>query len=233
MREEADADRPQEVRSSEKTSTLTNPEKSSGTPAPSLLVGAWKRRGTERDSRSSQEGDRRESTWAKEAFFMSTGDPPRALVALLDTGPLGMITNPKGGREAAECKDWLAHILSIGVLVLVPAIADYELRRELIRSRKVEGLARLDSLISTLGHVPIDQDVLNEAAEIWAKARQTGVPTAPDLALDGDCILAAQSWNVHKVLFLDNVIEFDSVIATTNPDHLGRFAEARHWRDIQ
>jgi hypothetical protein len=49
------------------------------------------------------------------------------VVALLDTGPLGLITHPRGGQEARECKGWLEQFLEAGGRALVPAIADYEL----------------------------------------------------------------------------------------------------------
>jgi predicted nucleic acid-binding protein len=124
-------------------------------------------------------------------------------------------------------------MLGDGARVVVPAISDYELRRELLRSDKTDGLARLDALILELGYLPIDQVVLQNAARIWADSRKSGKPTAPDLALDGDCILAAQTRTVYKWLTHDEVVRgFQVVIATTNPRHLTRFATARNWQDI-
>lgn len=65
-----------------------------------------------------------------------------------------------------------------------------------------------------------------QAAEFWAKARQQGRPTAPDLALDADVILAAQATILAR--------QGDPVvIATTNVGHLARFASAQHWQHIQ
>lgn len=42
---------------------------------------------------------------------------------------------------------WLIDCLSSGDAVLVPAIIYYELRRELLRARKVLGLSRLDAFV--------------------------------------------------------------------------------------
>jgi hypothetical protein len=64
------------------------------------------------------------------------------------------------------------------------------------------------------------------AAELWAQARRQGQPTAPDLALDADVILAAQA------RLLAQQQPEPVVIATTNVGHLARFAPARLWRDI-
>ena len=111
--------------------------------------------------------------------------------------------------------------------MLVPEISDYEVRRELLRAGKVRGIAHLDRSHITLGYLVITTPAMRQAAEFWAQARRQGQPTAPDLALDGDVILAAQA----TVLALQ---ENDSiVIATENLRHLTRFAVADYWRNIQ
>jgi len=153
---------------------------------------------------------------------------------LLDTGPLGLVTHPKGGRDAAGCQQWLEAVLDAGALVRIPAISDYELRRELLRSRKTTGLDRLDQLVAALGYLPLGQDAMMTAAEIWAAARGEGKPTAPDAAIDGDCLLAAQARTASNQVFTrEEVIRGISVlVATTNVKHLDRFANARHWSEI-
>jgi hypothetical protein len=78
-----------------------------------------------------------------------------------------------------------------------------------------------------LGYLAITTLAMRQAADFWAQARRQRRPTAPDLALDGDVILAAQA----TLLALQ---ENDSaVIATENPRHLIRFAVAEHWRNMQ
>jgi predicted nucleic acid-binding protein len=108
--------------------------------------------------------------------------------------------------------------------VIVPEIADYELRRELLRAKKEKGLARLDALASRLEYLPLTTAAMRHAATLWAQARQQGLPTADDKALDGDVILAAQ---------LISLGVSDVVIATTNVGHLSRFAPAALWPDIR
>jgi hypothetical protein len=44
---------------------------------------------------------------------------------------------------------WLQHLLGKGALVLIPEIADYEVRRELLRAEKTASVARLDELQQT------------------------------------------------------------------------------------
>ena len=61
------------------------------------------------------------------------------MIVLLDSGPLGLVTNPRATPENQRCKQWLVALLASGVRVLVPEIADYEIRRELLRAGKRQG----------------------------------------------------------------------------------------------
>ena len=146
------------------------------------------------------------------------------MVVFLDTGVLGFLTNPTNSAEPTECKQWLDGILASGAEVRVPEVADHELRRELIRNNTDKALARLDDLGQALGYVALSTLMMRRAAEFWADARNAGLPTAADHALDGDVILAAQ-------VAISSAGQ-DPVIATTNVKHLGRFVAARLWRDI-
>ena len=145
-------------------------------------------------------------------------------VVLLDTGPLGLVTNPNWSAQSLACAKWLQDLKSRGTRVLVPEIADYELRRELLRANKVKGLAKLDALENLLEYLPLNTIAMRQAARFWARARQQGQPTAGDNTIDADMILAAQA----TMLNLPNV-----VIATTNVGHLARFAPARLWQRIK
>jgi predicted nucleic acid-binding protein len=141
-------------------------------------------------------------------------------VVLLDAGPLGMISHP---RVTSEVAAWLAGLIDAGVEVLIPEIADYEVRRELIRAGRTKGVERLDELKATLGFVPITSEAMLRAAEFWADARRRGRPTASDDSLDADVILAAQA----ATLAAKSVI-----VASTNPRHVSRFVAAEHWQQI-
>ena len=65
---------------------------------------------------------------------------------------------------------------------------------------------------------------MRRAAGFWASARSRGRPTAPDHALDGDVILAAQAAELAA--------GGDEVVATTNVGHLSRFAAASRWNEV-
>jgi len=148
-----------------------------------------------------------------------------SLIVLLDAGPLGMITNPKSSPENETCKNWLAGLAYNGIEIVIPEIADYEVRRELLRAGKRRGIGRLDALKSMLGYAPITTPVMLKAAEFWASARKMGRQSAGDASLDADMILAAQAGALVRA-------GDETVIATTNVRHLALFASARIWRDI-
>jgi predicted nucleic acid-binding protein len=148
-----------------------------------------------------------------------------SVIVVLDAGPLGMITNPRSSPENERCKDWLASLVQQGTGVVIPEIADYEVRRELLRADKTKGLARLDALKSMLTYLPITTPAMLKAAEFWAVARKRGSKSAADASLDADVILAAQAALLSR--------EGDqAIIATTNVRHLGLFTAARNWRQI-
>ncbi|MGA3097414.1 MAG: PIN domain-containing protein [Bryobacteraceae bacterium] len=148
-----------------------------------------------------------------------------SLIVLLDSGPLGMITNPRNSPENEACKTWLASLAYNGVEVVIPEIADYEVRRELLRAGKARGLGRLDALKSLLEYAPITTPVMLKAAEFWASARKMGRQAAVDASLDADMILAAQARALVR-------IGDETVIATANVGHLALFSPARIWREI-
>jgi hypothetical protein len=54
-----------------------------------------------------------------------------SLYILLDARPLSMITNPKASGITLECQLWLDAQILKGKIILIPEIADYEVRREL------------------------------------------------------------------------------------------------------
>jgi predicted nucleic acid-binding protein len=146
-------------------------------------------------------------------------------IILLDAGPLGITCNPRFSPQTLACHQWAKERLATGAQIVIPEIADYEVRRELLRANRTHSLVRLDSLKSALGYLPINTKVMLRAAELWARARNIGKPTASDQALDADMILAAQA-----ALLID---DGDSVIiATTNVSHPALFVPARHWREI-
>lgn len=149
------------------------------------------------------------------------------MMILLDSGPLGLASNPQSSTEGQTCFLWIQSLRRrIGWRVAVPEIADYEVRRELLRAKKSHGIARLEMLKQTIDYIPLTTATMLKAAEFWAMARNQGNPAADDKALDGDVILAAQA-----AILTESGEEV--VIATTNVKHLALFVKAQLWPEIQ
>jgi hypothetical protein len=154
-----------------------------------------------------------------------------ARLILLDSGPLGLIVRAPSKPQVGRCLAWLNTVMTNAAIIVIPEIAHYEVRRELIRIRAVGSLRRLDHALdpsSGFDHLALTTDAIIKAAEFWAFLRQTGVPTAAPDALDADAILAGQA--ALAGLPGDTV-----TIATTNLAHLSRFPgiDAQNWDQIR
>ncbi len=146
---------------------------------------------------------------------------------VLDSAPLGLLTHPQRNAEVVGITDWLSQCLLSGHRVMVPAIIHYELRRELLRANKTLGVARLDAFSGqTPGrYLPLSDEALRLAAELWATARQQGRPTADVKDLDVDVILAAQALSFGPA-------SSDVTVVTANQRHISQFITARNWNEI-
>ncbi len=143
-------------------------------------------------------------------------------VVLLDAGPLGLLTNPNNNTQAIARRAWLSSLRAAGRRVVVPEITDYEVRRDLIRIQSRSALANLDALGAVLDYLALTTNAMRLAAELWAHVRNAGQLTAPDPALDGDVILAAQALGLNAPV----------IVAPANPGHLTRFVTALPWSSI-
>ncbi len=104
-----------------------------------------------------------------------------------------MVSNPSAKSiQTQDCQQWVRRLYQLGSTIVIPEIADYEVRRELLRSSRSKSIELLDQLKLNMLYLPITTDSILSAAQLWAIARQTGQSTADPFALDGDVILAAQ-----------------------------------------
>lgn len=145
-----------------------------------------------------------------------------AELLLLDSGPVGLLIHP---RRTGEILDWAMRMQSEDRLV-IPEIADYEVRRELLRLKATASVSRLDRLESAVRYAPITTPVMVLASALWASARRSGLPTAGQESLDGDVILAATALDLRSR-------GREVVVVTTNTRHLERFVETVGWEDLR
>lgn len=141
---------------------------------------------------------------------------------LLDSGPVGLLTNPRHTAGPVACRQWLGALRNAGCRILLPEIVDYELRREFIRANLQRAISLLDDLHQQFEYLPITTLAMRLAADMWAQARNAGLATSHVHALDGDVILAAQAIALNVAC----------VVATENPAHLTRYVPAELWSNI-
>lgn len=150
------------------------------------------------------------------------------MIVIIDSGVLFTLISTSKVKEVTDCQDWFYYLLSRSALVVTSAICKYEVKRELIRRKKVPELDNLNQLKTLIDFLPVDDSTLELAAELWAEARNKGLPTADDLSLDADVIICAQ-----YQLLAEKYPGRYVVIATTNVKHLSRFTEAKVWPEIE
>lgn len=148
------------------------------------------------------------------------------MLLVLDSGPLGVLSNPVANRLTNQAREWVMARSHVGDRLAIPEIADYEIRRELLRAGKASSVARLDDLCAGYDYLPLTTDVMHDAAMLWADARNAGRPTAHPHALDCDVILAAQARSAQAAYGRE------TVVVTTNVEHLSRYTDARGWFDL-
>ena len=150
------------------------------------------------------------------------------ITVFLDTGPLGLLTAVNRTPGSVACMQWAVDMMTAGHRFIVPAIADYEVRRELKRAGKLRGLASLDAwnIAYPERYLPLSDSALRLGSEIWALARNAGTPTADPKELDCDVLIAAQALDT-------GLPTSDFTVATVNVGHLALFVPADLWTNIK
>ena len=64
----------------------------------------------------------------------------------LDSGVIGLITNPNLSEEGISCAKWLLSHINKGNQIIIPEIVDYEVRRELLRANKVRSYGEVGEM---------------------------------------------------------------------------------------
>jgi predicted nucleic acid-binding protein len=143
------------------------------------------------------------------------------MIYLLDSGPLGLLAHNKLVNRVA-IEEWLVNEVAAGAMVYISEVADYEVRRELIRLSKAgqlpaSRLNRLNELLTLFPYLAVSTLMWHRAAEFWADARSGGLPSASDAALDGDAMIAAQASVIN------------ATVVTTNTAHIGVWVPVKTW----
>ena len=116
-------------------------------------------------------------------------------VAVLDSKPLGEICNP---RKRSQIKPLIDFLKEQKIAHRVAAITDYELRRELVLQGYTKGINNLNKFRQRELIIPIDNESLIAATELWAEIRKIGQATADNKNIDCDVIMVAQALTLRK-----------------------------------
>jgi len=135
---------------------------------------------------------------------------------LLDTAVVGEICHP---RKYDDVRAWFARAAAAHEMLL-SEVADYELRRELLRIDSRRSLDRLDELTRELRYIPVTTATWRAAARLWALQRKAGRVTAAEGGLDGDVLTAAQA------------LAEDAVIVTPKTRHFDSMVRAVTWQEV-
>jgi len=149
------------------------------------------------------------------------------VIIILDSGIVYTICNSSNVQGVTDCQEWFYRLMARSAQFAMSEICDYEVRRELIRRNQTASIKELDELRPKVTILPITQQVLLKAAQLWATARQNHNPTSDDENIDIDMILSAQ-YLLLKADFPGQNI----VVATTNTKHLRLFTTAEEWENI-
>jgi hypothetical protein len=159
------------------------------------------------------------------------------VIILLDSGVLSLLCSSiddissEEDNSIEQCINWFYSLLAKGVYLCTSQISDYEVRREFIRINS-KGLEDLDNFKQEriIDFLPLTTEVMEKAAQIWAKVRNINLPTADNKNIDADMIILAQ-WCLLKE---ENPGQ-EIFIATTNVKHLKIIAgdNAQEWENIR
>lgn len=98
------------------------------------------------------------------------------------------------------------------------------MRRGLLRIPAPRQIERLDDFVEDFQFDPITRPIMQDAAHVWADARNRG-PFTDDDRLDGDAILIAQV----RALGDPNAL----AVITENVAHLRPFVPAMQWQEFE
>lgn len=142
-------------------------------------------------------------------------------IVVLDSSPVGRIVHPSKFRDITA---WFRDVVVSGRRVVLPEIIDYEVRRGLLRIPSTRQLQNLDSIKQGVYYDPLTTEVMMDAADVWAEARNMDRPFTSDDRLDGDAIFVAQARGLG---------DRRSVTAITeNEKHLTPFLTVSRWQDF-
>ncbi|MEB3309761.1 MAG: hypothetical protein VKJ02_05970 [Snowella sp.] len=154
------------------------------------------------------------------------------MIILIDSGVLGILSNPNESAINIKCEEWLYNKIVKGCTILSSQICKYEVKKSLLlvqekTSFTVSGTQKLTELENLIDFIDVKASDIEIACQLWVQSIVKGIQVAPSMDINFDIIICAQ----FRRLELENPGR-EVVIATTNLRHLQRFAKADLWENL-
>ena len=77
------------------------------------------------------------------------------MIVILDSGVLHTLVSTSKVKEVIDCQDWFYYLLSRSAKVVTSSLCNYEVKRELIRRKKVQEINNLNQLKTLIELLPM------------------------------------------------------------------------------
>lgn len=135
---------------------------------------------------------------------------------VLDTGVLGQLCHP---RKYDDVRAWFASTVDTYDFLL-SEVADYELRRDLIRLGARRSLNRLDELGRELHYLPMSTPAWRSAAQLWAWVQRQPQNDLAAGGLDSHILIAAQARTATASVVTTHRHRFEPLVQAYEPHEL-------------
>ncbi len=119
--------------------------------------------------------------------------------SLLDTDILNEVLKQKNANVIQRAADYLA----LHGQFSISSISRYEILRGLMEKNAVAQLSRFQTFCRHTNIVPVSEDILDRAAELWVTGRRQG-----QTPKDADLVIAATALQHQRTLVTGNTVHF-------------------------
>lgn len=152
------------------------------------------------------------------------------MIILIDSGILGILSNPNESELNVKCENWLYEKFLRGT-ILTSQVCKYEVKRSLLLNQKrnlqLAGINKLTELENLIDFISITEEDIEIACKLWVKSIIQGIQVAPEKDINFDIMICTQWERLKK----ENPGR-EIIIATDNLRHLTRFAQAQSWQNL-
>lgn len=158
------------------------------------------------------------------------------VLLVLDTGPLGLLTNPNKTEKPEACRHWFENMAQNGARVAVPQTSYEEVCIGIQHAHTVHGIDRLNKFVNEVYDrnlwIATNRVVTMEAERLQESTKTRGKMTGDPNELNPDCKIAAACKLAPQLL--DDIPQGTRcVVVTDNIKHYKQIeVECYKWQDL-